>query len=102
MSVILKLTFPAGRYHATPWGHHVNEGLVEWPPSPWRLLRALIACGYGTQGWGEMPPAAERLIESLAEKLPHYRLPSASVAHSRHFMPLGVLDKGREKTTLVF
>jgi CRISPR-associated protein Csb2 len=38
----LRLRFPGGRYHATPWGHHVNEGQVEWPPSPWRLLRALM------------------------------------------------------------
>src|SRR5258708_6728622 len=98
----LLLRFPAGRYHATPWGHHVNEGLVEWPPSPWRLLRALIACGYATQGWCDVPSAGRRLIESLATTLPRYRLPPASVGHSRHFMPIGVLDKGREKTTLVF
>lgn len=98
----LLLRFPGGRYHATPWGHHVNEGLVEWPPSPWRLLRALIACGYATQGWSEIPPAARSLIETLAATLPTYSLPKASVAHSRHFMPTGVLEKGREKTTLVF
>jgi CRISPR-associated protein Csb2 len=42
------------------------------------------------------------LIEKLAGTLPSYRLPSASAAHSRHFMPIGVLDKGCEKTTLVF
>ncbi len=24
--------FTAGRYHATPWGRHVNEGVPEWPP----------------------------------------------------------------------
>ena len=98
----LLLRFPGGRYHATPWGFHVNEGLIEWPPSPWRLLRALIACGYATQGWIEVPPAGRRLIEALAEALPRYRLPEASVSHSRHFMPIAVLDKGREKTTLVF
>lgn len=98
----LLLRFPSGRYHATPWGHHVNEGLVEWPPSPWRLLRALIACGYATQGWSEVPPVGRRLFETLASTLPRYRLPRASVAHSRHFMPTGVLEKGREKTTLVF
>jgi CRISPR-associated protein Csb2 len=38
----------------------------------------------------------------LAATLPTYRLPKASVAHTRHFMPTGVLEKGREKTTLVF
>ncbi len=40
--IVLELRFPAGRFHATPWGRHVNEGAVEWPPSPWRLMRALI------------------------------------------------------------
>src|SRR6266481_5124917 len=43
MPVIIRLKFPGGQYHATPWGRHVNEGVPEWPPSPWRLLRALVA-----------------------------------------------------------
>ena len=98
----LKLRFPGGRYHATPWGHHVNEGMIEWPPSPWRLLRALIACGFSSQGWTEIPPHAQQLINKLAGVLPSYQLPEASAAHSRHFMPVGVLAKGREQTTLVF
>ncbi len=101
---ILILQFPAGRYHATPWGHHVNEGLIEWPPSPWRLLRALLATGYAALHWPAdgPPPEARRLIEKLAGKLPTYRLPKAIGTHSRHYMPLATLDKGREKTTLVF
>lgn len=98
----LKLWFPGGRYHATPWGHHVNEGLIEWPPCPWRILRALIASGFSSQGWREIPAHAQQLFNKLAGVLPDYRLPEASAAHSRHFMPVGVLDKGREKTTLVF
>lgn len=98
----VKLLFPGGRYHATPWGHHVNEGLIEWPPSPWRLLRALVACGFTSQRWTEVPAIARSLIEKLAKVLPLYRLPAASAAHSRHFMPIGTLENGREKTTLVF
>lgn len=98
----LLLRFPAGRYHATPWGHHVNEGQVEWPPSPWRVLRSLVACGFATRLWTAIPEDAASLIEKLAASMPSYFLPAASVAHSRHFMPTGVLDKGREKTTLVF
>ena len=96
----LLLRFPGGRYHATPTGHHVNEGLIEWPPSPWRLLRALVACGYTTLGWTEVPPPGRRLIDSLASTLPHYRLPPASAAHSRHYMP--IVTGPTQKTTLVF
>ncbi|MCA9187919.1 MAG: type I-U CRISPR-associated protein Cas5/Cas6 [Planctomycetales bacterium] len=98
----IRMRFPGGRYHATTWGHHVNEGQIEWPPSPWRLLRALIACGYSTQHWSEVPEVGRSLLQKLAGTLPSYRLPSACAAHSRHYVPLGSLDKGREKTTLVF
>ncbi|MBI4576322.1 MAG: type I-U CRISPR-associated protein Cas5/Cas6 [Planctomycetes bacterium] len=98
----IEFRFPGGRYHATPWGHHVNEGLVEWPPSPWRLSRALVACGYTTLGWTEVPLVARSLLVRLAGCLPRYRLPPAILAHTRHYMPLGVLDQGREKPTLVF
>ena len=98
----LRLRFSGGRYHATPSGHHVNEGQIEWPPSPWRMLRALVSCGFTTQGWNEIPPVAGQLLLKLASTLPSYRVPSVSAAHSRHFMPIGSLDKGREKTTLVF
>lgn len=96
----LQLRFPGGRYHATPWGHHVNEGLIEWPPSPWRLLRALIASGFSSQGWSEVPIGARQLIDKLAGVLPLYQLPSASTGHSRHYMPY--LEGKKEKPTLVF
>lgn len=101
----LLIRFPGRRYHATPWGSHVNEGLIEWPPSPWRLLRALLSTGYTALGWsGETPPDdARSLIEKLAGTLPWFRLPPAIGAHTRHYMPLGALtNKGREKTALVF
>ncbi|OYT71749.1 MAG: type I-U CRISPR-associated protein Cas5/Cas6, partial [Chloracidobacterium sp. CP2_5A] len=96
----VKIRFPGGRYHATPWGHHVNEGLIEWPPSPWRLLRALLACGFSSQGWTDVPPVARRLIDKLAAVLPKYHLPDASAAHSRHYMP--IIEGKVQKTTLVF
>jgi CRISPR-associated protein Csb2 len=96
----LKLRFPGGRYHATPWGHHVNEGLVEWPPCPWRLLRALIACGFSSQGWTEVPPLMRQLINKLSAVLPRYALPRATVAHTRHYMPY--VEGAKQKTTLIF
>lgn len=100
----LSFRFPAGRYHATPWGRNVNEADVAWPPEPWRLLRALIAT-YWRKGdqtrWSEEDLAA--LIDTLAESLPEYSLPTGGIhAHTRHYMPLGSLDNGRPRTTLVF
>lgn len=96
---VLELRFPAGRYHATPWGRHVNEGTVEWPPSPWRILRALIATWY----WKARRNSeiSEDTIRSLVNALsqpPLFRLPPATTAHTRHYMPV---NKGRQ-TTKVF
>jgi CRISPR-associated protein Csb2 len=86
----LSVRFIGGHYHATPWDKAQNEGAVEWPPSPWRLLRALIATGYAKlPDWqeGVPPPVARSLIERLASVLPAYKLPPTTGAHTRHYMP---------------
>jgi CRISPR-associated protein Csb2 len=82
-----ELEFPAGRYHATPWGAHVNEGHVEWPPSPWRFMRALLSVGYTRLWSGEVPELGVKLFEKLARVLPRYELPRHTPGHSRHYMP---------------
>lgn len=105
MSLSIIFHFVAGRYHATPHGHHVNEGLIEWPPSPWRLLRALVSVGYTYGYWDYAGPsrAGRSIIYKLASELPRYHLPHATSAHSRHYMPTGTLDSnGIEQTMLVF
>ena len=87
---LIELRFPAGRFHATPWGRHVNEGAVEWPPSPWRILRALIATWYLKTTRKEAPePAMRAVIQALTSGLPIYHLPPAAPGHLRHFMPDG-------------
>lgn len=85
----LAFTFPAGRYHATPFDRHVNEGAVEWPPEPWRLLRALIATWHHKikHAGQHRESTLSALIESLASDLPHYALPPASCSHTRQYMP---------------
>lgn len=85
MATMLLLRFPFGRYHANPWARHVNEGAVEIPPSPWRLLRALYAV------WKTRVPELEEepvhgLFEALA-KPPKFHVPRHSVAHTRHYYP---------------
>src|SRR5438067_723703 len=103
MAITLNLTFPAGRFHATPWGRHVNEGVPEWPPSPWRLLRALVAT------WRRRcPDLSEAAVRRVLEQLlppPQFYLPPARVAHTRHYMPLNtktVHDLKGGGNTLVF
>ncbi|MEU8263222.1 type I-U CRISPR-associated protein Csb2 [Micromonospora sp. NPDC048999] len=85
MTVTLAIRFPLGRYHATPWDRSVNEGAVEWPPSPWRLLRALVATWYTR--WPDLPaPVLDGLLDALGEP-PSYRTPLARPAHTRHYLP---------------
>lgn len=98
MPVIIQTTFPAGRYHATPWGRHVNEGVAEWPPSPWRLLRALVAVWKRT-----LPDRSEDDVRQVLQRLtppPRFHLPPHRVAHTRHYMPWE--KKGPTDRTLVF
>jgi CRISPR-associated protein Csb2 len=99
MPVSVALSFPAGRFHATPWGHHVNEGLTEWPPSPWRLLRALVAI------WKRKLPhlpveTVEGILTELGKSNPGFSLPPATLGHTRHYMPLDSTDES--KRTKVF
>lgn len=82
----LRIRFPIGRYHATPWGNHQNQGVVEWPPSPWRIARALVSAHYVAN-----PRPAESeilpLLTKIANCLPSYCLPPAYSGHTRHYMP---------------
>ncbi len=95
--IALRLRFPTGRYHATPWGRHVNEAAIAWPPEPVRILRALIACHHRKADKRQFSDdALADLIDALAGELPIYMLPQAVHAHTRHYMPAPV------KTTLVF
>ena len=96
--VVIQFDFTANRYHATQWGRHVNEGVLEWPPSPWRILRAIVAT------WKRTLPSIPGnrvvpILERLASERPCYCLPPASTSHTRHYMPYN--EGRRERTTLV-
>ncbi len=101
--IAIEFHFLAGRYHATPWDAQVNEGLVEWPPSPWRLLRTLISTWHLKAQEDVAEDALIALITKLSGELPVFSLPmdQVSLAHTRHYMPLyrASLDG---KTTKIF
>jgi len=96
--VVLKVKFLAGRFHVTPWGRNVNEGVPEWPPSPYRLARALI------DTWKRRFPdwPADRILPILrlfSEKVV-FALPEGVVTHTKSF--LNSNEKNAEKKQLVF
>jgi CRISPR-associated protein Csb2 len=85
MGTTVAVRFPLGRYHATPWDRSVNEGAAEWPPSPWRVLRALVSAWYTR--WPDLPaPILDELLEALGDP-PAYRTPPVSAGHTRHYLP---------------
>jgi CRISPR-associated protein Csb2 len=85
VSTTLAVRFPLGRYHANPWDRAVNEGASEWPPSPWRILRTLVATWYTR--WPELPaPELDRLLDAIADP-PWYQTPPALAGHTRHYLP---------------
>lgn len=96
----IAFTFPAGRYHATPWGRHVNEADVAWPPDLWRITRALIAVWHRKLDPARFPREDLReLLAHLAVAYPPFiRVPDVAIhTHTRHYMP-----GKNDKRTLVF
>ena len=96
--IALRIDFQAGRFHANPWDRGTNEGEVEWPPSPWRMLRAISAGWYRTGGADRK--IFLRVLDALAEP-PRYILPRATAGHSRHYVPLGGFKNGKPEKTLM-
>ena len=91
----LRLSFPWGRYYAHPWGQNparISE--AEWPPSPWRLLRAIAAAWFQANPGCE--PSAELIqtLEVLGRELPTFVLPKVCFSRAIHYQPnYGVTSK---------
>ncbi len=89
--LLIELTSINGRFHATPWGRNVNEGVPEWPPSPYRLLRAIYdAWKRKRPEWPESK--VEPILAALASESPHFCLPQATVSHTRAFLSQNLKD----------
>jgi CRISPR-associated protein Csb2 len=65
MRVVLRQEFPLGRFHATPWRvNPYDDPHGEWPPSPWRLVRAVTARWYQwARDAGKDPERPEHIAE---------------------------------------
>jgi CRISPR-associated protein Csb2 len=90
----LRLTFPWGRYYAHPWGQNparITE--AEWPPSPWRLLRALAAAWFQANPGREASGELLQTLEALGRELPSFGLPKVSFSRTVHYQPYFKKDK---------
>jgi CRISPR-associated protein Csb2 len=94
----LSIRFLEGRFHATPWMHHVNEGVPEWPPSPWRILRAAVSALY-TRSVGIPFDTAYDAVLKLTDA-PTFHLPDATAGHTRHYLSQNMLERNDTALTL--
>lgn len=84
----LRLTFPWGRYYAHPWGQNparITE--AEWPPSPWRLLRAITAAWFQANPGHEPGADLIQTLEILGRELPTFVLPKVCFSRAIHYQP---------------
>ena len=84
----IQLTFPWGRYYAHPWG--INPTRLrepEWPPSPWRLLRALVSAWFRAHPGQVLSAECVALIETLGHELPQIGTGKVSFGQTVHWQP---------------
>jgi CRISPR-associated protein Csb2 len=82
MRIILKQNFPLGRFHANPWrAFAFDDPHGEWPPSPWRLLRAILARSFQLSRERENPAdntLREQLVRNFSASGISWKLPDQS------------------------
>lgn len=98
MGVGIEIRFPHRRFHATPWDEAANSG-EEWPPAPWRLLRALLSIWH--LKCSDLPSETVDALVDQLKVLPEIRVPESRVGHTRHYMPLAKHLSGEPNTSLI-
>ena len=102
MSISISIRFLTGRAHLHPWQAHHSDGRVDWPPAPWRLLRALVAAaGSGittlpeaiatpwadTEG-DEIPLSRLASLLAVLSNPPAIWIPPTTGGHTRQYFPV--------------
>lgn len=96
MQIVLRQVFPLGRFHATPWKvNPFDDPYGEWPPSPWRLVRAVVARWYQWAREAEFPPQPEELdalVRALSTSTYRFHLPEHAHRGSplRQYQPISL------------
>lgn len=88
--VIIEVELTSGRYHAHVWGEaQFGMGEPEWPPSPWRLFRALASAWFSATPRPCTADERDRMLEALGRASPpKYLLPRVAFQEIRYFQPI--------------
>ena len=79
MKLVLSQLFPMGRFHATPWkAFPYDDPYGEWPPSPWRLIRAMLARSHQMEREGHKinDTCRGELVRAFASSQMSWHLPN--------------------------
>jgi len=82
----LTITFRCRRYDPVPWVQATDNAAFEWPPSPWRILRALLYAAETTEDGAQVWPWLKELRTP-----PHFLIPRVSLG----FAPNDVSSRPR-------
>ncbi len=86
--IAIKMVFPWGRYYAHPWGlNPVRLREAEWPPSPWRLVRALASSWFRCHPGCTLSQDAAQLLEYLGVALPEIGFGRVAFGQTVHYQP---------------
>lgn len=99
--IAIKIKFESNRYNATPWGNNVNENIPEWPPSIYRLYRAMI------DSWKRRYEYPEekivKLFTTLTEYNPCYKIPEYTSSYIVSYMDTKTnLDLADNESALIY
>jgi CRISPR-associated protein Csb2 len=94
-ATIIEVELLSGRYRAHLWGE-AQFGMAgpEWPPSPWRLLRALASAWFCARPHPSSEEVRDGLLEALGRSgAPEIWLPRTSFHELRFYDPIWDKDK---------
>lgn len=85
--MIIAIHLLLNQYQANDWHHAHCEGLIDWPPAPWRILRAIVAGSYNVHLPKKHQATLKGLLHKMAQVEPEYYLPHATYIQHRSPRP---------------
>lgn len=89
--IVLKINFLTGRYHSTQWGRNVNEGVPEFPPSPYRIIRTVMDSWFRKRSEWSLG-LLETITEKLSNETPSFRIPAYKEGVLKSYMSRNTKD----------